>query len=331
MPLFGKRNTKSSKLTRIFFATDLHGSEVCFRKFLNSPRYYQTNTLILGGDLTGKFVTPIIKQNDGNYELEYLGKKTVTNSEEELKVLEKKLANMGAYSFRTTQNEVEELRANPQKVKERFNGLMAERLTSWVKMADEVSKTSGVRIYMSGGNDDEYFVEDILKNASSVVNTNDQVVDIDGSHEMISCAYSNITPFKCPRDIPEEELMGKIEEMATKLQNPQNAMFNLHVPPIDSGLDLCPKVDTSTNPPKLLIQNGAILQYSGGSTSVRAALEKYQPLAGLHGHIHESSGVKEIGRTTCFNPGSEYGEGVLRGFIITLSDKKVASYQLVSG
>jgi len=148
---------------------------------------------------------------------------------------------------------------------------------------------------------------------------------------MISCAYSNITPFKCPRDISEGELMAKIEEMAAKLLNPQNALFNLHVPPIDSGLDLCPKIDTSTDPPKLLIQNGNILQYSAGSTSVRSAIEKYQPLVGLHGHIHESSGVKEIGRTVCFNPGSEYGEGVLRGFIISLSDKKVASYQFVSG
>jgi len=329
MALFGRKG--GSKLTRFFFATDLHGSDVCFRKFMNAPRYYQTDTLILGGDLTGKFVTPIIKRNDGSYELEYLGKKTVATNEEELAPYEKKLANMGAYYFRTTQSEVDEIRADPVKVKERFNRLMADRLTAWVRMADEVAKTTGVRIYMTGGNDDEYFVESILKNASSVVNANGQLVEIDAAHEMISCAYSNITPFKCPRDISEEELMSKIEEMASKLQNPQNAIFNLHVPPIDSGLDLCPRVDTSTDPPKLLVQSGTVLTYSGGSTSVRVALEKYQPLVGLHGHIHESSGVKEIGRTTCFNPGSEYGEGVLRGFIISLSEEKLASYQLVSG
>jgi Icc-related predicted phosphoesterase len=328
MALFGRKGTK---LTRIFFATDMHGSDVCFRKFLNAPRYYQTNTLILGGDLTGKFVTPIIMQNDGNYALEFLGKKTVTSSEQELMSFEKKIENMGAYSFRTTQNEVEQLQANQQKVKERFDGLIAERLRAWVKMADEVAKGSGVRIYMTGGNDDEYFVESILKDASSVVNANGRVVDIDGSHEMISCAYSNMTPWKCPRDIPEDELLTRLEEMAAKVQDPQNAVFNLHVPPIDSGLDLCPRIDTSTDPPKLLIQNGSVLQYSAGSTSVRATLEKYQPLVGLHGHIHESSGVKEIGRTLCFNPGSEYGEGILRGFIISLSDKKVASYQFVSG
>ena len=318
------------KLTRLFFATDFHGSDLCFRKFLNAPRYYQTSTLILGGDLTGKFVTPITKQNEGSYELEYLRKKTVATNEEEVASYEKKLANMGAYYFRTTQGEVEQLRADPRKVKERFDGLMAERLSSWVKMADEVAKASGLRIYMTGGNDDEYFVESILKSGSSVVNANDQVVEIDG-HEMISCAYSNITPFKCPRDISEDELMNRIEEMAAKLRNPQNSLFNLHVPPIDSGLDLCARVDTSTDPPKLLIQNGNILHYSAGSTSVRSAVEKYQPLLGLHGHIHESSGAKEIGRTVCLNPGSEYGEGVLRGFIISLTDKKVASYQFVSG
>ena len=60
---------------------------------------------------------------------------------------------------------------------------------------------------------------------------------------------------------------------------------------------------------------------SVGSIAVRAAIEKYQPLLGLHGHIHESRSAQKIGRTLCINPGSEYGEGVLRGILLELSSK----------
>jgi len=65
--------------------------------------------------------------------------------------------------------------------------------------------------------------------------------------------------------------------------------------------------------------------------AVREAIEKYKPLLGLHGHIHESRGVVNIGRTLCINPGSEYGEGIIRGAIVDLAKDKVLSYQLTSG
>ena len=69
----------------------------------------------------------------------------------------------------------------------------------------------------------------------------------------------------------------------------------------------------------------------GGSSAVRSAIEKHQPLLGLHGHIHESKGFVKIGRTFCVNPGSEYGEGILRGVIIDLEDGKVKNFLLTQG
>ncbi len=64
---------------------------------------------------------------------------------------------------------------------------------------------------------------------------------------------------------------------------------------------------------------------------MRAAIEKYKPLLGLHGHVHESKGFVNIGSTLCINPGSEYGEGILRGVIVELGDGKVKNYLLTQG
>jgi Icc-related predicted phosphoesterase len=91
------------------------------------------------------------------------------------------------------------------------------------------------------------------------------------------------------------------------------------------------KLDASTDPPSPILEGGQPVVFGAGSHSVRAAIEKQQPLLGLHGHLHESRGAFRIGRTLCLNPGSEYGEGILRGVIVTLTPEKVLSYQFVSG
>jgi Icc-related predicted phosphoesterase len=67
-----------------------------------------------------------------------------------------------------------------------------------------------------------------------------------------------------------------------------------------------------------------------GSKAVRRAIETYQPILSLHGHIHESRGVATIGRTVCINPGSEYPDGVLRGAIVDFDRDGVKSYVLTS-
>ena len=68
-----------------------------------------------------------------------------------------------------------------------------------------------------------------------------------------------------------------------------------------------------------------------GSKAVREVIEEYQPMIGLHGHIHESYAKDKIGNTPVVNPGSEYGEGILRGFIIDFRDEGVENYYKVEG
>jgi len=113
---------------------------------------------------------------------------------------------------------------------------------------------------------------------------------------------------------------------------PNRCVFNLHVPPVDSGLDTCLRlVEADGELPTPAKDQGRPVWFGAGSRPVRDAIRTYQPAVGLHGHIHESPGHRRYGRTHCFNPGSEYGQGVLRGIALSLRDGEVVGYQLVSG
>ena len=262
-----------------------------------------------------------------------MGRNITADNDNDLKAIEEKIANSGSYSLRATHDEIAQLDQNPAKRDELFKELIIARLREWVALAAEVTELSDVRIFITGGNDDAFYVEPIIESAKSITACEGKVVCIGDSekYEMISSGYGNVTPWKCPRDISEEELGSKLEGMASMLKDTQSSIFNLHVPPVNSEIDDCVRLDTSTYPPTPMLKDGSPVMYGGGSTSVRAALETHQPLVGLHGHIHESRGIKRIGRTMCFNPGSEYAEGILRGVIINLADRKVKSYQFTSG
>jgi Icc-related predicted phosphoesterase len=314
---------------RIFFATDVHGSEKCFLKFLNTPQAYKVNTLILGGDVTGKMIVPIIKTADGSHTSEFLSNKYSLKSDKEVEELEKKIRFTGYYPYRTSEDEMTELRKEPSKVDAVFTDVMIETLRRWMGMAEERLKSKGVRVYMTGGNDDRPEIEDVLKASSYVVDPEGELVTLEGGFEMLSSGWSNPTPWKTPRECSEEELAAKLDAMISKVQNMKNCIFNLHVPPFDTGLDTCPKLDENLKP---VYAGSEIIMTSAGSTAVRAAIEKHQPVLGLHGHIHESRGFVKIGNTLCLNPGSEYTEGMLRGVVVELdSEKGVRNYLLTVG
>jgi Icc-related predicted phosphoesterase len=328
--LFKKPKEKEKKFTRIFFTTDIHGSERAYRKFLNAGKYYGVDIVMLCGDLTGKMIVPIVEYSSGIYKCKLFGQEYEVKTEE-VKALEEKISGMGYYPYYVDKKGMEEMQANPKIVNEIFKKLMLERLERWVKMAEEHYQNSGIKCIMSAGNDDLFDVDQILNNSNYVINAGDKIIRVDDYHEMLTVGYANITPWNCPRDVSEEKLKEVIENLANKLENPQTSIFNLHAPPKDSTLDTAFKLDTSTFPPKVITEGGQPVTIGVGSIAVREAIEKHQPLLGLHGHIHESRGVTKIGRTLCINPGSEYGEGILRGAIVNLTKDSVLSYQLTSG
>jgi len=313
---------------RLFFATDVHGSEKCFLKFLNTPQAYKVNTLILGGDITGKVIVPIAKQPDGTYTSEFLSNKYTLKSQAEVEDLEKKIRFTGYYPYRTTPEEIDVLRKDPTKMDAVFTDVMLETLRRWMSLAEERLKGKGVKVYMTGGNDDRADVEDVLKSSKYVVDPEGELVTLEDGREMISSGWSTPTPWKTPRECTEEELAAKLNAMISKVQNMDKCVFNLHVPPFDTGLDTCPKLDENLKP---VYAGSEIMTTSGGSSTVRKVIEKYQPVLTLHGHIHESRGFIKIGRTLCLNPGSEYTEGMLRGVVVELDDKGVRNYLLTVG
>ena len=315
--------------TTIFFATDIHGSERCFLKFINAARFFSANVLILGGDITGKALVPITRKSGASsYTAQFLGQDVTLETVEEIAAFERRVRQGGAYPFCTTHEELIAMEADRSLVDTLFTRLMVESVQRWCEIAEERLRGSGVRCYIDAGNDDEPEIVATLRQASYVEMPEGRVVLIDDEHEMLSSGFANTTPWHAPRDIPEEELAAFIDSMAVKLQAPERAIFNIHVPPYASGLDIAPLLSDDLKP---VVVGGEIATGPVGSKAVRAAIERYRPLVSLHGHIHESRAVNKIGRTTCINPGSEYGEGSLRGALVNLKGDKLVSYQLVNG
>jgi uncharacterized protein len=314
--------------TRILFATDVHGSDPVFKKFIQGAKRYKADVLIIGGDITGKNVVAVTDNSDGTFSADFQEQKRFFKNKEELKRFEDVLRTNGTYMYFGSKSELSELALDHYKSEKIFTELVLQRLREWVDWAD---RNSTLPLYVNAGNDDEPGVDDVLKTSSKIIQPEDKVVKIDSGHEMISGGFANLTPWHCPRDLPEEEIARRIEKKVTLLQNTSTAIFNLHCPPVNSGLDTCPKLDDSVYPPKPIMKAGGVVLFGAGSSAVRSSIEKYQPMLGLHGHIHESRAVAKIGKTVCINPGSEYGEGVLRGALINIEDSGYKSYQFVAG
>jgi uncharacterized protein len=312
---------------RVFFITDLHGSEVCFRKFLNAAKAYKADVIISGGDMTGKMVVPLVQSPDGTYYVEYMGSKLVLKSEEEATTFEKNVRNTGFYPVRMSQADLAGMDgAGVEKIFAREMRKIAE---SWIQLAEERLKGSGIQVFMMPGNDDQFDIDEMLEKSNYVINADGKVVDV-GPLQMVSTGWANVTPWHCPRDVSEEELEERIEAMCVKLRDPKKAIFNLHCPPYDSTLDTAPLLDENLTPAMQV--GGDLKMVPVGSKAVRRIIEKYQPAVGLHGHIHESRGTVKIGRTLCVNPGSEYQQGILRGAIVVISDKgEVKDWALTAG
>ena len=313
---------------KIFFATDIHGSDRCFRKFINAGRFYGADVLLMGGDITGKMLVPIVGTAGGRYTSRLYGRDRVVTAEE-LPALRKQIADAGFYAYDTTPDEIAAFSENPDLVEETFRKHMHLTLANWISLAEERLGGTGITCLLAPGNDDPLFVDDLLGSSDMLVNPEGQLVELPGSFTMISVGYSNPTPWHSPRELPEDQLAARINAEAAKIPDMSRAIFNLHVPPKDTPIDQAMALDEQFRP---VLKSGSPVITGVGSVAVRDALRTYQPLLGLHGHIHESRGEARIGRSKSINPGSEYSEGVLRGALITLSAKKgLRGYQLVAG
>ena len=313
--------------TTIYYASDVHGSNRCFRKFLNAAKFYKAQILVMGGDILGKAIIFLEETRPGTYVTKERGQRLELTSAADVREFEKIAADKGLYTYRCREGERDALYTVGE-VESVFERLMKERLMEWITLADERLAGSGVRCYIMGGNDDPPEVLNALDTGRIVHNPEGAPVILDEASEMISLGWSNPTPWNTPRECSEDELAQRIDALMMQVKRPDALVMNLHVPPFKSGLDDAPELNSEL---KVQSNLGQTRFKPVGSTAVRAAIERYQPLLGLHGHIHEAHASCKIGRTVCINPGSDYSEGVLHGVLATLHKGKLKGYQMVSG
>lgn len=330
---FWKKGKSEGEPTRIFYACDIHGSEPTYRKFLNAAKFYEVDALVFGGDLMGKLLIPIVREADGTYRARLQGQNHHIRGDEEMERFKRTLQTLGFYWQEMDPDEYRTYEGQQDRIDALFDVLAKERLADWVALAEERLEGTGVRAYLCGGNDDTDEVLTALDEAprDRVVNAENRVVPIDDEHVLVTVGYSTPTPWQTPRERTEPEIAEVIEKVVAEVPDPSRAVFNFHCPPLDSSLDTCLKLDASVWPPTPVIENRQPVYYGAGSQAVTDALRRYQPTVGLHGHIHESRGMNRYGRTPAFNPGSEYGEGVLRGLIVAIRGGEVVGQQFTSG
>jgi Icc-related predicted phosphoesterase len=331
MPLFSRK--AKEKATRLFYACDIHGSEPTYRKFLNAAKFYDVDALVFGGDLMGKLLIPMVREAGGTWRARLQGQNHHITSEEQLAVFKRTMQTLGFYWQEMDPEEYASYEGQQDRIDDLFDVLAKERLAEWVTLAEERLASSAVTVYLCGGNDDTDEVLAALDEASGerVVNAENRVVPLDDEHELLTIGYSTPTPWETPRERTDEEIAEVIEKLMPSVSDPAKTVFNFHCPPLDSSLDTCLKLDASVWPPTPVIERGQPVYYGAGSQAVADALATYQPTVGLHGHIHESRGATKYGRSPAFNPGSEYGEGVLRGLIVAIRGGEVVGHQFTSG
>jgi uncharacterized protein len=311
---------------RLYYASDIHGSDVLWRKFLNAARFYGVRTLIMGGDLCGKGLAPVVRTN-GGWTMPLAGEEREVTDEAELEKLEELVRQSGFYPRRMSAQDFAQLSADPTVLETMFEEAIVESVRGWMALADERLHDSDTMAYVMPGNDDPWAVDEALAGREKVVACDGRVVRV-GDHELLSLGWSNETPWRTARELDEEGLYTRIKRLADQLESPRSSVFNLHAPPYDSGLDTATELDETLKP---VLIGGQPREIPVGSTAVRQLIEEYQPALALHGHIHESRGIVEIGRTVCINPGSNYGTGRIDGTVVELHANGVRNKHLVNG
>ena len=308
------RKPKKNRALRIFFATDVHGSDVCFRKFLAAAKVYEADVLLLGGDFAGKGLVPVLRDGDGSLRAEIDGKEVSVPAGEGGR-LAADINRKGFYSAEMEPEELGELRQDPIAVDRKFRSEIAAQAERWCRLAAE-RLDPAVRCIITPGNDDPVDADPVYAADKRVEFPSGIVCDL-GPVAMASLGFVPFTPWSTERECSEEDLAKLITELVESLPDGRQCIMNFHCPPYATGLDDAPELDATLKP---VIRGGRPSIVPVGSHAVRDAIKKYQPPVSLHGHIHESRGVQRLGRTLCVNPGSDYSSGVLRGAVVDIAE-----------
>ncbi|MEZ5827696.1 MAG: hypothetical protein R3D01_04615 [Hyphomicrobiales bacterium] len=323
-----KKDKASDDEVKIFFASDLHGSNVCFKKFVNGAKFYGADVLVLGGDLTGKAVIPIAEQDDGTFLAFQHGESVSIKAKDELDDFIKRQGNMGFYPVVMSEAEYQALRSDPDKQAELFKRLVLERVHEWAEFAEGKLKGTEIPLVAIPGNDDFHEIDEILTQAPHFDFHEMQVCEFKGGYQMLFCGGSTPTPWDTEREYSEDQFVARFAELVPQVGDMSRCIFNVHCPPFGTALDACPKLDKNL---QVVYEMGLPAQIHAGCQTLVDIIKEHQPLLGLHGHVHEGRAKINIGKTVCINPGSVYPEGILQGAMITLRQGEITQASLTQG
>jgi uncharacterized protein len=303
---------KRKRALRIYFATDIHGSDRCFRKFLAAATTYEANVLIMGGDIAGKGLVPV-RAHDGTLTAKVRGEAVSVPAAEEAR-LRAEINQLGFYTVVGDPAEMDRLEGDPKAVDRAFRREIVAQIQAWCRLAEE-RLAPDVRCLITPGNDDPLEIDPVLKAGPRIESPEGELYDL-GPALLASCGDVTPTPWNTEREFSEEELGKRLAKMMDAVPKGREVIANFHNPPFSSGLDFAAELDANLTP---VLRGGRPSIIPVGSTAVRDTIKKYQPAVALHGHIHESRGAQKIGRTLCLNPGSDYAADLLRGAVVDIA------------
>jgi Icc-related predicted phosphoesterase len=312
-------------MPKLYFATDIHGSELCWKKFLAAAAFYKVEIVILGGDISGKAIVPLVVT--GSHAVgSLLGSKYELEGEEAMVDFERNVSSRGYYPVRMSPEERDELSKDSRQLDARFMKELLSTVERWIGLAEE-RLPEGVRCFVCPGNDDPVEVDELFAKSSRIEIAEGRRIELAKGFSMVSTGWSNATPWHTYREEDETALGRRIAAALGAQSSRDQLIFNFHCPPYASGLDDAPELGEDFS-----LKNAGQSTVPVGSRAVRAAIEESRPLLSLHGHIHEAKGIARIKKTLCVNPGSLYEQGVLQGALFDLDERRgIRSYALTTG
>ena len=222
--------------------TDLHGSEICWKKFLNAGSFYGADVVILGGDVTGKAMVPIVQRANGTWEASLQDHRDTLESEDAIVEFEKRVMDRGYYPIRVSDQEYVAMQEDEVLVDKRFKEVMLDGTERWIAMAEEKLANTGIRVIACPANDDMFEIDDLLSGAQ-VVETGDE----DDRSSSATSRWSRWagrtrrpgTPSARPRSPSWRP--GSIER--SRGHRSETTIFNFHAPPYGSKLDNAPALN----------------------------------------------------------------------------------------
>ncbi len=305
---------------RILFVSDLHSSADVWQKAIENAISNKVDLLILAGDHTGKYLVPIYPKDLG-WASFYREKEYIFESKSEVRQFRTNLEGIGIYTKDMNFDEIEMMKKDKSYFNQIFDEVIIEHFEKLFRDLEKITNQAKNKILISLGNDDPFYLNEIfdkLENDQIFIG-HENIVEI-GENHFVNFEYSPPTPWSTPRELSEKKIEKKLNALIEDVTNKEKMIFNLHCPPYKTTLDMVPKLDNNLKP---VTKGGDVLYNHIGSTSIRKIIEKCQPICSFHGHVHERPGKIEIGKTYCFNPGSEYDQGIFKGYIICIENNKI--------